>query len=550
MKQILTSLTFALMLSQLIFGQVHSIFDVNEIKIYATNGHYLWRPTGVNSHLLTFPKGSNTSTLYYANFICSAIDSSSGIIKKFPYNDSNLESEFYPGPLSMDGQFNQAPTGSIDYNHIWNITATEIDDFIAAYYAGGSTFANYPIPQDFLTWPAHGPNGFDQNLSPFHDMNGDGIYNPYDGDFPKIKGTQYLRWIFNSQTNNVNDSMGIEFRVSLFGCSSHDQTSALNRTFFMEYEILNRSNNTYKEFYLGIHLDADIGCANDDLSRTNVSANAIQTYSTKNNSDNCNPQNAYYNNPPVQGVALINLNSLTSEPLITSTQIVTNSINSTTSAYYAYELHNLMKGKNKFGTPFYFGGGGEDSVSNIPIVYMFPGNSDPNLFGTNGVPYPYVWTMENPYNSGGSGMEFDHQQRISSLPLTLRPNEKITATFAFVITQDINLSNEQLLDINAQQIKTLKSQYANNQLPCQSSILNIQEIKQNNTIFYPNPTDGMVYIMGNEIYESINIYSISGKKVMSFQNSNFIDMKNLQTGLYIIELQKDNKIVRNKIIKK
>lgn len=548
MKQILTAISF--LLSNLIFAQVYSIFDVNEIKIHPLNGHYLWKPQGVGPHFMTFPKGSNTSTLYYAYFICTAKDSSSGLIKKFPFNDSNPATEFHDGPLSLDGQFNQVPVGSTNYKHIWNITDTQINDFISAYYAGGNTWANYTIPQDFLTWPAHGPVGYDQNLSEFHDMNGDGTYNPYDGDFPKIKGTQYLRWIFNSQTNTPNDNMGLEFRVSLFGCSTYDQTSALNRTFFMEYEILNRSNNTYNDFYLGMLLDADIGCANDDLSRTNVSANAIQTYSSKNGPDDCNSQNAYYDNPPVQGVALINLNSLTTEPLIASSQVVTNSLISITNDNTAQELHYLMKGKNKYGTPFYFGGGGEDSVSNIPIVYMFPGNSDPNLYGTNGVSYPYSWTMENPNNSGGSGMSFDHRQRISSIPLKLRPNEKITATFAYVITQDINLSNEQLLDLNAQQILTIKSQYANNQLPCQPSILEVQEAKPNHTIFYPNPTDGMIYITGNENWELINLYSISGQKILSFKNSNILDLQNLHPGLYIIELHNENKTIRDKIIKK
>jgi hypothetical protein len=47
-------------------------------------------------------------------------------------------------------------------------------------------FAGYTIPKFILEWPAHGnlANKEDYYLAPFYDYNGDGNYNPYDGDYP------------------------------------------------------------------------------------------------------------------------------------------------------------------------------------------------------------------------------------------------------------------------------------------------------------------------------------------------------------------------------
>ena len=51
----------------------------------------------------------------------------------------------------------------------------------------------YIIPPSILEWPAHGDQtqGQDEFLAPFYDSNGNGLYEPYDGDYPdyNITGT-------------------------------------------------------------------------------------------------------------------------------------------------------------------------------------------------------------------------------------------------------------------------------------------------------------------------------------------------------------------------
>jgi hypothetical protein len=67
---------------------------------------------------------------------------------------------------------------------------------------------------------------------------------------------------------------------------------------------------------------------------------------------------------------------------------------------------------------------------------------------------------------------------------------------------------------------------------------------------YPNPTDNYLFIEGNKNPISISIYNLLGKKVISTKNTNRIDVKELSSGVYIINIsdgisQTDRKFVKN-----
>jgi hypothetical protein len=82
----------------------------------------------------------------------------------------------------------------LNYDKIWKVSYTDINNFITAFNSGSVV-----ATPDMLTWPAHGSGNNSRNLAPFVDYNGDGIYNPNDGDYPKIKGDQTLYFIFNDK---------------------------------------------------------------------------------------------------------------------------------------------------------------------------------------------------------------------------------------------------------------------------------------------------------------------------------------------------------------
>lgn len=70
---------------------------------------------------------------------------------------------------------------------------------------------------------------------------------------------------------------------------------------------------------------------------------------------------------------------------------------------------------------------------------------------------------------------------------------------------------------------------------------------------YPNPTDGIVHLENdtNTKIEGIKMKDITGKTIFStIQNFSEIDMRNFESGIYILSINFENEILNYKIIKK
>lgn len=66
---------------------------------------------------------------------------------------------------------------------------------------------------------------------------------------------------------------------------------------------------------------------------------------------------------------------------------------------------------------------------------------------------------------------------------------------------------------------------------------------------FPNPTDSKLTFQVEEKIESIDVFALDGKKMMSVQNQNYIDIHHLQTGVYYAELQTEGVRKTIKVIK-
>jgi hypothetical protein len=75
----------------------------------------------------------------------------------------------------------------------------------------------------------------------------------------------------------------------------------------------------------------------------------------------------------------------------------------------------------------------------------------------------------------------------------------------------------------------------------------IQDLK-----VFPNPTNNQIKIQASQVVDSVSIYNIFGKLVYkdAVNSSNLlIDMSTLSSGVYLLKVSSDNKIVNRKIIK-
>ena len=77
------------------------------------------------------------------------------------------------------------------------------------------------------------------------------------------------------------------------------------------------------------------------------------------------------------------------------------------------------------------------------------------------------------------------------------------------------------------------------------------DIIESEVIIYPNPTSDILNIkLRNQDIKKVILYSISGKLLKEF-DKNIIDLKNINTGVYLIKIfTNSNNIINSKIIKK
>lgn len=111
---------------------------------------------------------------------------------------------------------------------------------------------------------------------------------------------------------------------------------------------------------------------------------------------------------------------------------------------------------------------------------------------------------------------------ISSLENTLPFSDQIIATFTFSLSQILNIDNAEL---------------------------------QNAISLYPNPTTGNIFInnLGNKILTKAEIFDITGKKIMrfdNFDNLKSINLNSFQNGLYFLKIYSESGSIVKKIIKK
>lgn len=79
--------------------------------------------------------------------------------------------------------------------------------------------------------------------------------------------------------------------------------------------------------------------------------------------------------------------------------------------------------------------------------------------------------------------------------------------------------------------------------------LSVSDVVKEKFKIYPNPASNFIVIETKETIKDINIYSVSGQKVMNTQNKK-INIQNLQKGVYWVEIKTDKSTTTHKIIKK
>lgn len=544
------------------------------------------------------PKQNNAfdpfcTTIFAANFWFAGLDNNGqlkGYTETFASNSTppTQYSNFTggAGPVMNISNYEKY---SYKWDRVWKVTAIDIQNHIAG---NGTTEA-------ILNWPAHGDvtKGQSQNLAPFYDYNGDGNYNPTQGDYPKIKGQQAIFFIRNSdrvdnEMLTINNNLEFHGMVYAYDCP---EDSSINNTVFIDYTIYNRSTSNLTDCYFGQWVDFDLGNSGDDYVGCDVSRGTFYAYNGDNNDENANGVEGYGTVPPAQGVIFLKgakqENDGADNPLTTNitTAIAQNGIPYTGLGigfgdgitdneyfglshfmYYSIgngaflgdgdpqnekDYYNYLKGHWRDSSQVVWGGNGyPPQGSNVATNYLFPGDSDPLFWSTQGVPVtPTTWSENSVGNTPG-----DRRGMGSTGPFTLLAGESAQMELAFVFGRDYNgTDNMASLVVMQERVDSIRSYHANGfaTTPCGGSIIGIKtEAAQSSLLtIYPNPFSNQFTINYEPTSTTIvEVFNLLGNRFVNqpiIQKYTLLDLSNQPNGIYVVKVTDGSRVLVKKVVK-
>ncbi len=212
------------------------------------------------------------------------------------------QQDWTPGPLDVDG-ITSANICSA-WNRIWTVTKEEIIEARSIFNNNGNC---ENIPANILNWPGrNNPNLslplIESAKAEFWDENGDGIYDPCEGDVPLVIAGGCHIFSFNETLSQIPGQ--ISYYVMNDNGAPHftSQASPLQMTvhvhsftyksqeaqgiIFHKYSILNQGFEDTRDLKFGAWLDFNVGCASNDKVGSVPKQNMVYAYNGEDD-ENC-----------------------------------------------------------------------------------------------------------------------------------------------------------------------------------------------------------------------------------------------------------------------
>ncbi len=571
----------------------YDFLDINNIRaqIQASGIQFFQGPFTGNSSVITntpdnlfeFPKGSGKNTIFSSSLWVGGFDENRSF--KIAAETFRLNGiDYWTGPISVNNdQLNVSTETAIQWQKVWKINISDIK-----YHVNHFNDDGYQPIEAIATWPAHGDTELNQNenLAPFVDVDGDKLYDPFSGDYPLMRGDQCIYFIINDvrqHTETDGDSLGLEIHGMAYEFDP-DKSPALANTLFMNYKVFNRSSINYKDIYIGLFTDFDIGNAGDDFVGCDVSRGAFYGYNGD-SIDGINDSVTYGKNWPAQGIVILggpnmdendadnpdgqcdeSLNGIGfSDGVVDNERFGMSNFIYFNNGNHSYmsdpdepeDYYNYMMATWKDGSIMEFGGMGHVNYGAYgPAArFMFPGNSDPCYWGTYQIePFGSVnWTEETAGNKPG-----DRRGLSAMGPFTFETNtmESVDIAYVSAFAENGNTAVETLLGY----IDDVKKEYFQNpqSFGCQwlGNEENPTSLNNNMVKVFPNPAKNYITISSDFSDESV-VYKVidmlgnkSNQGIIQNGSSVTISVKDLIPGVYFVVISHSQGVCSSKLIKK
>ncbi len=377
--------------------------DINNVRARMLTGGDLW--WNLSEARYEVPKGDGTGTSLTAIFAgaiwITGLDDG-GNLKCAAQRYRATGDDYWPGPIS-NGVVDKATCSK--YDRFFNVYGADITTAQTNFLLKGTTTTVSDIPKGVLAWPAKGNQylatdpsligetfSVEDNLAPFKDYDGDGLYDPLKGDYPvipcrngeaKAYADQMVFWVMNDVGNQHTESNGQSIGIQVNSLAFAFQTTDdINNMTFYKYEIVNKSTNPLRQTYISQWSDPDLGCFSNDRVGCDTTRSLGIVYNGSSPDPDCQGVGGYGAQLPLIGIDFfegpLSDDSIPQQLGLSSFVYFTNGASFAQSdPSSAAQYRNYMTGFWNDGTPFTEGGDGYSGTT--PTKFIFPGEPcDPN----------------------------------------------------------------------------------------------------------------------------------------------------------------------------
>lgn len=423
-------------------------------------------------------------------------------------NNSN-GTDYSHGPLRIDKPIKVHDTSRLSYwNQVFDINRKDV----MLHQLDSAT------SESINEWPGNGSSAYREPrvVAPFEDLNGNGKYEPTRGEYPKMMGDEMLLILANDdvikrQSGSGVMGMEVETRGFAFHCTDD---SLLNHTFFVEYQITNRSGRQYDSVYLSQYVDFDFGNPYGDILGSVADVGVFGFNGSA-------MQKGEEFNQPIASVQPLDTHASVVNLFSKMSQVDGNP------RVNPVHFYNSMNPASEWGfTPWI-----PDSLELLKSLFRFSGN-------------PFSDTAYNMKNYISSVDSSDYYSVVSTGPFTIKPGEIHKTTWAFTVHMpekgDADATYQKMLE----EMKSIRETYRTTSMdnPC-TSVLDREFAEEEKKpapyiYMYPNPARDMVVINANYPVVSTQIMSLKGQVVLSSQsNETELNVSHLTPGLYLAKVK-------------
>ena len=504
--------------------------DTNVVKmgINADGGHF-WDYAG---SLHEVPRGTGLKTLFAGEWWIGGLDDKGSLhISAETYRQ--IQDPYRAGPA------NDLDTTMPATDKVWKVSRSQIIDHQMHF-----PDPNYSIPIDILTWPGNGDVSIGESaqLAPYFDVNGNGIYEPTQGDFPCIRGDMAVYAIYSDDFHSIFPA-NVEVHTMLYAFNGYPGVPELDSVVFNHTRFIYKGQMQLTDVYAGQFIDFDLGDYTDDYVGCDVGRNLFYAY----NGDEFDGQGGYGLNPPAQGVRILkgplaaindgidnDHDSIVDEPsetlglfgFMSYSSFLHDAIGVPSNAFeYYYSLH----GKWNDGTQMVFNqtnGHAPTGGPGTPTTFLYPSVTDPNYPGVD-------------WSEATAGNTPSERRVLGSVgPMTLNPGDELQFDLMYGYSRAFSGGRMASLGTMRNQSDAVAQWFEQQDFACTSSI-GLDEAEVHVGI-YPNPTSNYLNVsIDAPIPIHWTLYALNGQVVMQGDSSDSgfqIDVRNLPKASYLIEI--------------